>query len=95
MIKSNPRQEFLMNQKIWFEPNKRTDEGQYFTIVEVNQSLHAANEENRRLKKQLKLAIKRLEYLKKWTDEPYYIKAFKPINEMCQKTLKEIEELNK
>lgn len=48
------------------------------------------------LQKQLEIAVKRLEFLKKKTSSPYYENDnyLKTIYQMCDKTLRQIEELN-
>lgn len=48
-------------------------------------------------KKQLKIAVERIEFLKKKTAAPYYKdnSYLKTIYQMCDKTLRQIEELDK
>ena len=50
-----------------------------------------------RLQKQLDIAVKRLEFLKTKTSSPYYGNDtyLKTIYQMCDKTLRQIEELNR
>jgi len=47
--------------------------------------------------KQLEIAVKRIEFLKKKTASPYYGNNvyLKTIHQMCDKTLRQIEELDK
>lgn len=54
-------------------------------------------EEIERLQKQLAIAVKRLKFLKTKTSSPYYGNNtyLKTIYQMCDKTLRQIEELNK
>lgn len=54
-------------------------------------------EELERTKKQLAIAVKRIEFLKKKTAAPYYRNNsyLKILYQMCDKTLRQIEELEK
>jgi len=54
-------------------------------------------EELERTKKQLEIAVKRIEFLKKKTGAPYYGNStyLKTIYQMCDKTLRQIKELEK
>ena len=54
-------------------------------------------EELERTKKQLDIAVKRLKFLKTKTSSPYYGNDtyLKTIYQMCDKTLRQIERLNK
>lgn len=53
--------------------------------------------ENKRLKEQLEIAVKRIEFLKKKTGAPYYGNNtyLKTIYQMCDKTLRQIQEIGK
>lgn len=50
-------------------------------------------EENKKLKRQLKLAIERIEDMRDYTEPPQYIQEFLPINMLAKLTLKNIKEL--
>ena len=69
-------------------------------IYEQNQeyidTIAELSRDKERLQKQLDIAVKRLKFLKTKTSSPYYGNDtyLKTIYQMCNKTLRQIEELN-
>ncbi len=68
------------------QPEIHSTEVLLFTIKELEKT-----------KKQLEIAVKRIEFLKKKTAAPYYRNNsyLKTIYQMCDKTLRQIEEIEK
>lgn len=67
------------------------------TLIETISKLETTIEELERTKKQLAIAVKRIEFLKKKTAFPYYGNNayLKTIYQMCDKALRQIKELDK
>lgn len=62
-------------------------------MIECNDCAYC--KENKQLKEQLEIAVKRIEFLKKKTAAPYYKdnSYLKTIYQMCDKTLQQIQGL--